>query len=138
MILIIYYLRPNHILINDQINVFLTIIIYKNIANKEKNIKQTDKYYIVIPFVFQILSMLFYFEILELNFCNLNKNTVKNIQARERLQEGNEEETRETVKNNGIELVGQYYFVEDESTFKDEEAKDNNDDIKNNDDKENN
>ena len=138
MILIIYYLRPNHMIVNDQLNLFESIIIYENIENKEKNIKQTDKYYTVIPFVFQILSSLFYFEILELNFCDLNKNTVKNIQARERLQEGNEEETRDSVKNNGIELVGQYYLVEEDSKFKDEEAKDNNDDIKNNDDKENN
>ena len=138
MILIIYYLRPNHMIVNDQINVFVNLIIYKKIENKEKNIKQTDKYYTCIPFFFQILSMLFYFEILELNFCNLNKNTVKNIQARERLQGGNEEEGKDSARNDSIELVGQYYLVEEDSTYKEEEAKENNDDIKMNDDKENN
>ena len=136
MILIIFYLRPNHMIVNDQINLFESIIIYKNIENKEKNIKQTDKYYTFIPFVFQILSMLFYFEILELNFCKLNKNTVKNIQAREKLQLGNEDEGRDSVRNDSIELVGQYYLVDDESTLKEEEAKEKSDNIKINDDKE--
>ena len=136
MILIIFYLRPNHMIVNDQVNLFESIIIYKNIENKEKNIKQTDKYYTFIPFVFQILSMLFYFEILELNFCKLNKNTVKNIQAREKLQFGNEDEGRDSVRNDSIELVGQYYLVDDESTLKEEEAKEKSDAIKINDDKE--
>jgi hypothetical protein len=69
--------------------------------------------------------LLFYFEILELNFCNLNKNTVKNIQARERQQECNEDELRESVGNKKIELVGQYYLVDDDSSSKNEDEKDN-------------
>ena len=69
--------------------------------------------------------MLFYFEILELNFCNLNKNTVKNIQARERQQECNEDELRESVGNKKIELVGQYYLIDDDSSSKNEDEKDN-------------
>lgn len=32
---------------------------------------------------FQILSLLFYLEILEYNFCNLNKDTKRNIELRE-------------------------------------------------------
>ena len=35
---------------------------------------------------FQLLSLLFYLEILELNFCGLNKNTKRNIQLRERME----------------------------------------------------
>ena len=120
-IIIIYYLRPNHIIINDQLNIFEEIIIYLKIGNK--------KYYTIIPFVFQILCLLFYFEILELNFCNLNKNTVKNIQAREKLQEYNEPKPSNSFKNK-IELVDQYYLVENESEFKDEETNDNNKDNK--------
>ena len=38
------------------------LFIQKN-ENKEKNIKVSDKYYAFIPFVFQILCLLFYFEI---------------------------------------------------------------------------
>ena len=41
---IIYYLRPNHTIINDEINVFESQIIYKKIENAELNIKNTDKY----------------------------------------------------------------------------------------------
>ena len=59
-----------------------------------------------------------------MNFCNLNKNTVKNIQARERQQECNEDELRESVGNKKIELVGQYYLVDDDSSSKNEDEKD--------------
>ena len=135
IILIIYYFRPNHMIINDAINSYLSIILYKNIENKEKNIKQTDKYYISIPFFFKILSLLFYFEILELNFCNLNKNTVKNIQTREKHEDDNDNESRGSFISNNIELVDQNYLIENESIFKTEEEIDNNDDKKINDDK---
>ena len=60
-----------------------------------------------------------------MNFCNLNKNTVKNIQARERQQECNEDELRESVGNKKIELVGQYYLVDYDSSSKNEDEKDN-------------
>jgi len=129
MVLIIYYLRPNHLIINDELQIFEEIIIYSKNEDKEKNIKVSDKYYSFIPFVFQILCLLFYFEILELNFCNLNKNTVKNIQARERNQENNEQESIDSIINN-IELVDQYYLVDDESSVKDGEINDNNEENK--------
>ena len=131
---IIYYLRPNHTIINDEINVFESQIIYKKIENAELNIKNTDKYYTFIPFILQMLCLLFYFEILELNFCKLNNDTVKNIQKRER-NEGNDKyeskEARDSFNNNKIELVGQYYLEGDkEETNEDDdkgETKENND-----------
>ena len=131
---IIYYLRPNHTIINDEINVFESQIIYKKIENAELNIKNTDKYYTFIPFILQMLCLLFYFEILELNFCKLNNDTVKNIQKRER-NEGNDKyeskEGRDSFNNNKIELVGQYYLDGDkEETNEDDdkgETKENND-----------
>ena len=131
---IIYYLRPNHTIINDEINVFESQIIYKKIENAELNIKNTDKYYTFIPFILQMLCLLFYFEILELNFCKLNNDTVKNIQKRER-NEGNDKyeskEARDSFNNNKIELVGQYYLDGDkEETNEDDdkgETKENND-----------
>ena len=131
---IIYYLRPNHTIINDEINVFESQIIYKKIENAELNIKNTDKYYTFIPFILQMLCLLFYFEILELNFCKLNKNTVKNIQMRERNEGSDEDESKEgrdSFNNNKIELVGQYYLDGDkEETNEDDdkgETKENND-----------
>ena len=41
------------------------------------------KFLFLIPAFFQILSLLFFLEILEFNFCHLNKNTKRNIMLRE-------------------------------------------------------
>ena len=81
-----------------------------------------------------MLCLLFYFEILELNFCKLGGGAVKNIQKRER-NEGNDKyeskEARDSFNNNKIELVGQYYLEGDkEETNEDDdkgETKENND-----------
>ena len=105
---------------------------------KKKNVKPTDKYYTLIPFVFQILCLLFYFEILELNFCKLNYNTVKNIQEREKLQDDPKNESTDFIANNNIKLYDQYYLDHDEHKDKDEETDDIIDDNKINDDKLNN
>ena len=40
--------------------------------------------FFLIPAIFQILSLLFFLEILEFNFCNLNFNTKRNIMIREK------------------------------------------------------
>ena len=42
-----------------------------------------DRWIVLIFSVIQFLSLLFYFEILEFNFCSLNENTRKNIKERE-------------------------------------------------------
>jgi len=52
---------------------------------------------LVLSFV-QIFFFLFYLEILEFNFCNLNKNTKRNIKEREikqSIEENNEDEDYE-------------------------------------------
>ena len=99
IILLLFYLRPNHMIISDEIHVYLDIILYKNKPNKA---------YSIIPFVFQILALLFYFEILEFNFCGLNKNTAKNIKNRERI-----EFARKSMDSSRIELGDQYIFKND-------------------------
>ena len=43
----------------------------------------TNRWIILVISIFQILSLLFYLEIFEYNFCNLNKNTKKSILERE-------------------------------------------------------
>ena len=94
LILILYYLRPNHIIIADEIYIYLNIVFFEDKPNR---------YYSIIIFVFQMIFLLFYFEILELNFLGLNKNTVKNIQSREILEfEGRKSNVSE------IELFEQY------------------------------
>ena len=93
-ILELYYLRPNHMLISDEINVYEKIFFYE---------ERQNKIYSLFVFLFQMIILLFYYEILEFNFWGLNKNTAKSIQMRE----GNDEESRETISE--IELGDQYY-----------------------------
>ena len=100
IILMLYYLKPNHMIITDEIHVYLGLIFYKDKPNK---------YYTLIPFAFQVLALLFYFEILEFNFCDLNQNTIKNIQIRE----GKEIETKQTYDST-IELGDQYYLRDED------------------------
>ena len=95
IILLMLYLRPNHMIVTDEINVYSRLIFYQDRPNK---------YYTLIPFVFQILALLFYFEILELNFCKLNYNTIKNIQLREGEDDFSKVSTLEPIE------LGQYYI----------------------------
>ena len=72
-------LTPNHLVIPFEIGKIISTIV-SNIENGNTNFVD---FLFLIPFAFQIFSLLFYLEILECNFCNLNKNTKKNIQLRE-------------------------------------------------------
>ena len=119
VVLMLYYLKPNHMIITDELNVYENLIFFD---------EQPNKFYTLIPFVFQILSLLFYFEILELNFCNLDKNTVKNIQIRE---------SKETCSRNSvsstIELGEGHYIIYDNESKKSEDDIIDNNNIKQND-----
>ena len=78
-LLILYYFSLNHVLVSHVLNYTLSFIIL--IAfNYDKN---KNYLFFLIPAVFQIISLLFFLEILEFNFCNLNKNTKRNIMLRE-------------------------------------------------------
>ena len=66
----------------------------------------------------QNICLLFYFEILELNFFGLNKNTVKNIQEREK-DEGEKVHISREQTNTKIELTGEYILEDQETTNKD-------------------
>ena len=101
LMLVLYYLRPNHLIFSDEMNVFLNIIFYQDRENK---------YYTIIPFIFQIFILLFYFEILEYNFCNLNENTAKNIGKRiGTIYEANDINQRPS-RLTEIELGDNYYL----------------------------
>ena len=110
IILLMYYLRPNLMIVTDELHVYAGLIFYKD---------QPNKYYTLPPFFFQIFALLFYFEVLELNFCNLNKNTVKNIQSREI----NDIDSTNTYSSE-IELGDEYYLQKSE-TKKTEENESN-------------
>ena len=83
-LIILEYFSLNHVLISlllfrIAISIYLHELIFKFI------IILVDKKYLffLIPAFFQIISLLFYLEIFEFNFCNLNKNTKRNIMLRE-------------------------------------------------------
>jgi len=104
LFLVIYYLQPNHIVIIEEFAVFETSIFEDDNPNK---------YYTLIPFAFQFLALLFYFEILELNFWKLNKNTAKNIQAREENECEDDEDINKILNNKAnIELADGQYLLD--------------------------
>ena len=98
LVLILYYLRPNHIIITDEISIYINILFFE---------EKPNKYYSIIIFAFQLLSLSIYFEIFELNFLGLNKNTVKNIKHREIT----ESERKSNLSD--IELNDQYLLRND-------------------------
>ena len=73
-ILLIIYFTPDFILISFTISRILDIIL------------DTHKYICLALFFLQFITLMFYLEIFEFNFCGLNKNTRRNIQERERLE----------------------------------------------------
>ena len=67
-------LTPNYIIICFEIG---------RIPSNLIKIESSGRLLVLIVSVFQFLSLLFYLEILEFNFCSLNENTKKNIKERE-------------------------------------------------------
>jgi hypothetical protein len=112
----IYYLQPNYTIIIEFFVLEISIF-YEDINNK---------YYTLIPFILQILALLFYFEILEFNFWNLNINTIKNIQMRER----EEIDTRKSVPS--IIELGDQYIINDDIDSKNNDDRPLNSSFKNN------
>ena len=100
--LICYYLKPNYIIVAVELYVYEQLILYQDLPNK---------FYTLIPFAFQMVALLFYFEILEFNFFGLNKNTSKNIKRREKRDNS---ERNDSLDCNTIELTDQYYLKDNE------------------------
>ena len=61
----------------------------------------TKRWIVLVLSLFQILFILFYLEILEYNFCSLNKNTNKNIREREHRNSIVEDNINDIDKDNG-------------------------------------
>ena len=111
----LYYLRPNHMIITDEMNVYEDLFFYSENQNK---------YYSIIIFFIQMWALLFYYEILELNFWGLNNNTTKNIQKRM----GKDNDPRESFVSI-IELGDQYYIKNDQTKSSDGEINETFDDV---------
>ena len=69
-VLTILHLTPDYILISFSISRIINIVL------------ETKKFECLALFVIQFITLMFYLEIIELNFCGLNKNTRRNIQNR--------------------------------------------------------
>ena len=71
--LILDKLTPNYVIIGNELG---------KIPRELFTIKGNKFWPILFIIILQILSLLFYLEIFEFNFCSLNKNTKKNITKR--------------------------------------------------------
>jgi hypothetical protein len=79
-------LTPNYVIIGYTLSEIPSTII---------GVKGNKRWIILIISIFQIISLLFYLEIFEFNFCSLNKNTKKNIMLR--MAEGIKEEDQRII-----------------------------------------
>ncbi len=98
-ILNIYYFSPNFILISFQFNKFVDVLI---------NEKDYKKYFTIIFFVIQIFFLMIYLEIIELNFCDLNKNTKKNIDLRSIIEASGQNGRDSTVSLGAVDINADY------------------------------
>ena len=105
ILLILFYLSPNHCIITDEIYSHSYSFIFQENPNQ---------YYSLIILFSQFFVLLYYFEILELNFLGLNKNTKKNIEMREKI----EIDGRNSVVSE-IELMDQYVLKDNQRKSKD-------------------
>ena len=99
-ILVVYYFSPDYILIITLLASISETITF-SISNKQF-------YYInILLHIIQIFFMMIYLEILELNFCGLNKNTRRNIHLRSEIDLLLEH--RETIyEDNNIDINKNY------------------------------
>ena len=106
-------MSPNYIIICYEIRTIPSNIInfvtnhYKNLGN----FKVLILIAILVLSVLQIITLLFYLEIFELNFCSLNKNTKRNIEERERMLSVNNIDFTNIDNESDIEIKG--YIIED-------------------------
>ena len=100
-ILTISYFTPTHLLICLSVSKFLVVLIQEESALK---------YLSIIPFVFQFFSLMVYLEIIELNFCGLNKNTKRNIEQRGKEDLLLRNNTVDSTNLEGIEYSKGYYI----------------------------
>lgn len=68
-----FYFTPSHIVVNNELS---NMIIF--LLKSDSNIK----YYSIFIFVIQFIIFMILLELIELDFCNLNENTKRNIQIR--------------------------------------------------------
>jgi len=106
--LMILYFTPDYILISFTFSRIINIIL------------ETQQYICIVLFIIQLITLMFYLEIFEFNFCGLNKNTRRNIQERERkemlLQKRNDNSRTQSSMTELIEISPDYIIHNDFNT----------------------
>ena len=97
-------LSPNHMMISYAISKMANIL-----ANSQSN----KKWHSLILFAILFIILLFFLEIFEFNFCNLNKNTKRNIEERSLTSM----DMRESISsvNNELEIDGYSFHNENQA-----------------------
>ena len=95
--LTLYNFTPDHILISMQLSKFCGVLMGNF----------NDRYYFIIFVALQFFSLLIYLEIIELNFCNLNKNTRRNVQIRGAIDYLGQEES-DSANSSLVEIIPGY------------------------------
>ena len=122
-ILIVYYFPPDYILI-----ITLLESIFRTIKGCIK--REVFNALFILLHIIQILAMLIYLEIFELNFCGLNKNTRRNIDLRGEIDQSvddgetiSEDNNTDTGINSSLEVdekINEDYKTEEEEEKDDE------------------
>ena len=112
-ILNIYYFNPNYILISFQFSKFVDVLI---------NETTSIRYFCIIFFIIQLFFLMIYLEILEFNFCNLNKNTKRNIEFRSIIESSGRSGRDSFVESGNIDINKDYAI----NTLENEEKTNNN------------
>ena len=95
-----FYFEPGFILINYEISKFYQILI-----------DYPEKAYVVVLFILQFFCLMIVLEIIELNFCGLNKNTKRNISQRGADELLDENGREPSVCLNQIDINKDYYIT---------------------------
>ena len=103
-ILTLDYYTPNYMLIAYELK-----IIYLVLTQSEND----NKWYSLILFIFLFFILMFYLEIFEFNFCQLNKNTKRNIRSRAKSQDLIEDDSSD---RNSIIEIDKGYIIKDRKT----------------------
>ena len=96
----IYYFNPNFILIGFHLTKFVQLLIDED----------PKKFYFIIFYILQLFSLLIYLEIIELNFCGLNKNTKRNIELRGKDEISLMNRNDSLTEGENIEINEDYYI----------------------------
>ena len=104
-------MNPNFTLIAYHISKFISVL----------RTVPKEKYYLIVYFVMQFFCLMIYLEILELNFCNLNKNTKRLIEERG-IEDLNGDLGRDsTISNTAIDINKDYFIKNTDSETKSEQ-----------------